>query len=257
MGSHLSFPRSVRPGPAKTSDFPIQESMASRTAQVHQGTAVPALEAATGTVFLMRHATAEHNGRHHFPHKDPSLASSGIVDAQQAILPAESPDFPDLILISPMTRALQTAQIIFSDAVHPNGGPEVQIWPDLRESNNTISSQGRPAAEMREKFPTFDFSECHDEWDYGKETHERAVTRAEKVRARIKGLTTQYRNIWVITHSIFLSYLVNVEGCHFWTCESRKYRFATKEEAAEKRYGLNHDFRCRQDFGPTVLVKQD
>jgi broad specificity phosphatase PhoE len=204
----------------------------------------------------MRHATAEHNGRQHFPHKDPSLSRRGLTDAQQAILLSNSENLPDLVLVSPLTRALQTAHIIFGSATYPDGPPAIRVWPDLRESNNAISSQGRPAAVTKELFPTYDFSECHEEWDYGRETHERAVVRAERVRSRIKELSMRYRKIWVVTHSIFLSYLVDVNGRHFRTCEIREYLFANWEEATERRYGLNHDFGFRQDFGPTVLIRK-
>ncbi|KAH6645244.1 histidine phosphatase superfamily [Truncatella angustata] len=232
--------------------------MASRLNPAEHCSAGPSNSQETGgNIFLMRHATAEHNGHNHYPHRDPRLAPDGLVDAQQAVLTPSSPDFPDLILISPLTRALQTAQIVFGSTTSLMGPPEVQIWPDLRESNNTISSLGQSAAVLREKFPMYDFSECHEEWDYAKETHQRAVARAERVRSRIKKLCLRHRRIWVITHSIFLSYLVNVNGHHFWTCEARKYRFATEEETSQKRYGLNHDLRCRQDFGPTVLIRKE
>lgn len=211
---------------------------------------------ATGSVYLMRHATAEHNSHRHYPHRDPALAPSGILDARQAVLSVHSPDFPDLILVSPLSRALQTAQIIFEGTAQLSRPPEVQVWPDLRECNNSISSQGRSRTEMGELFPMYNFSELLEEWDYEKETHQRAVARAERVRSRIKELSARYSKIWVVTHSIFLSYMVNVKGRHFYTCESRKYRFATQDEAVEQRYGLNHDLRCRQDFGPTVLIKE-
>lgn len=224
----------------------------------HQATAGLSLgEPAAGTVFLMRHATADHNGRHNYRQRDPSLAPSGVIDAQKAIPSSRSPDLPDLILISPLSRAIQTAQVIFGGVVYPGKLPEIQIWPDLRECNNGISSHGSSLAVLRERFPTYDFSECHEEWDYERETHATAVARSERVRQRLKDLAMTYRKIWVVTHSIFLSYLVNVEGQHFWTCESRTYRFATQEEAAQKRYGLNHDLRIRQDFGPTVLIRQE
>lgn len=209
------------------------------------------------TIYLMRHATAEHNGHRYYHQRDPSIAPSGIHDAQQAILSPVSPDLPNLILISPLSRAIQTAQIVFGEVASFNGPAEIQIWPELRECNNAISSQGSTVTVLREKFPTYDFSECHEEWDYEKETHATAVARAERVRARIKELSQRYRKIWVLTHSIFLSYLVNVDGNHFWTCEVRKYRFGTEEEAIRKRYGLNHELKIRQDFGPTVLVRQD
>ena len=70
---------------------------------------------------------------------------------------------PDLIIISPMTRTIQTALLAFSTALQGPNPPDVQIWPDLRESHVAIFNKGMSRAELAGKFPQFDYGECHDE----------------------------------------------------------------------------------------------
>jgi hypothetical protein len=130
----------------------------------------------------------------------------------------------------------------------------VQIWPDLREANDAICNKGLSRAALVSKFPQFDFSECHEEWDYPDHTVAQATARAESVRSRIKNLSVTYKSIAIITHRGFKAFLV--KGKRFGLAETRCYRFATEEEAQDEsvRWGLNCDTLKEQDFGPTVLI---
>lgn len=129
-----------------------------------------------------------------------------------------------------------------------------QIWPDLREANDAICNKGLARAELAAKFPQFDFSECNEEWDYPEHTDEDATARAERVRVRLKDLSNNYKNIALITHRGFISFLV--KGRRFDVCERRTYRFATEKETQDKsvRYGKHCETLKEQDFGPMVLV---
>jgi broad specificity phosphatase PhoE len=161
---------------------------------------------------------------------------------------------PDLILISPMTRTIQTALNMFPFLAEQAPPVPVHIWPDLREAHDAECNKGLSRLELQAEFPQFDFSLCHEEWDYAEHSVEAATARAETVRKRLKDLSLAYENIFVITHRGFKAFLV--KGKRFGLAETRCYRFATEEEARDEkvRWGVNSDTLLEQDFGPTVLV---
>jgi broad specificity phosphatase PhoE len=212
--------------------------------------------ASTGTVtktriHIVRHGEALHNVDRAYSHRDPPLTESGAQGTRSNMLP----ESPDLILVSPMTRTIQTAMNMFPFIQQQGPLPTpVQIWPDLREAHDAVCNQGRSRSSMQAAFPQFDFSECAEEWDYEPHTVQRATMRAERVRARLACLPLSYRNIALITHRGFIAFFV--KGRRFNLCEARSYRFATQEEAQhdQVRKGLNCDTLEEQDFGPTVLV---
>jgi broad specificity phosphatase PhoE len=206
---------------------------------------------ASPSIHLIRHGEALHNVDRAYPHRDPPLTQAGEVATRKITLPAR----PDLILVSPMTRTIQTAMNVFPFLREE--GPwstPVQIWPDLREAHDAVCNKGLSRASIQAAFPQFDFSACSDEWDYAPHTIQRATERAGRVRARLAALSTTYPNIAVITHRGLIAFLV--KGPRFNVCEVRQYRAATKEEAndAKVRRGLNCDTLEEQDYGPTVLV---
>ncbi|RMZ68251.1 phosphoglycerate mutase family [Pyrenophora seminiperda CCB06] len=205
----------------------------------------------TPLIHLIRHGKAAHNVQSGYPDHDPPLTKSGHYTTKHIELAAK----PDLILISPMTRTLQTAMNMFPFLVEqaPFDIP-VQVWPDLREANDAICNKGLSRAELESKYPQFNFSECNEEWDYPEHTISRATERAERVRKRLKELSMSYSNIAVITHRGFKEFLV--KGKRFGLAEVRCYRFASEEEARDEkvRRGVNSNTLKEQDFGPTVLI---
>jgi broad specificity phosphatase PhoE len=205
----------------------------------------------SGFVHIIRHGEALHNVDRASSCRDPPLTEAGH-NATQTIQFSLS---PDLILISPMTRTIQTAMNIFPFLRAQSPFPtSVQIWPDLRETHDARCNKGHSRAEMQAKFPQLDFAECHEEWDYAPHSIEDATERAERVRARLKALSGSCKNIAVVTHRGLISFLV--KGRRFDVCEHRSYRFATEDEVNDEkvRLGLNCDTLQEQDFGPTVLV---
>ncbi|KAH8641775.1 hypothetical protein IG631_04716 [Alternaria alternata] len=208
----------------------------------------------TSLVHIVRHGEALHNVQRGYPDRDPPLTKAGNTSTKRINLNVR----PDLILISPMTRAIETAMNLFPFLT--GAGPwevPTQIWPDLREANDAICNKGLSRAELVSKFPQFDFSECHEEWDYPEHSIESATTRAENVRRRLKHLSATYSNIVVITHRGIKAFLV--KGKRFGLAETRCYRFATEEETQDDkiRRGVNTDTGEEQDFGPTVLILEE
>ena len=208
----------------------------------------------TSLVHIVRHGEALHNVQRGYPDRDPPLTKAGNASTKRINLNVR----PDLILISPMTRTIETAMNLFP-FLNGAGPWEVptQIWPNLREANDAICNKGLSRAELASKFPQFDFSECHEEWDYPEHSIESATTRGENVRRRLKDLSTTYSNIVVVTHRGIKAFLV--KGKRFGLAETRCYRFATEEETQDDkiRRGVNTDTGEEQDFGPTVLILEE
>ncbi|KAI0518299.1 histidine phosphatase superfamily [Xylaria bambusicola] len=201
-------------------------------------------------IHIIRHGQALHNVDRSYPYRDPPLTDAGHEATQQIKIPA----VPDLIVISPMTRTIQTAMNAFPSIASAPNETKVQIWPDLREAHDAICNKGISRAEISTKFPDLNFSECPEEWDHPPHTIEGATIRAETVRRRLKELSKEYNNIVLITHRGFIAFLV--KGDRYDVCESRSYQFGIDEEAEVDalRFGVNRDTMLRQDFGPTVLV---
>jgi broad specificity phosphatase PhoE len=205
-------------------------------------------------VHIIRHGEALHNVQRGYPYPDPPLTEAGM----QATEELASSISPDIIVISPMTRTIQTAMNVFPFLqVADSSVIPVEIWPDLREANDAICNKGLSRTDIQTKFPQFDFSECHETWDYANHTTTDAVVRAERVRRRLYGLSTRYKSIVVISHRGLLAFLV--QGRRFNPAELRSYRFATGEETQDKktRQGLHCESLQELDFGPTVLLACD
>lgn len=137
-----------------------------------------------------------------YPHRDPPLTELGVQQAQSLKLPAE----PDLILVSPMTRTIQTAMIAFKES-----SAKMEVWPELREAHDAECNKGSPRSELALRFPSLDFSSCSDTWDYPLNTFEDALSRAERVRLRLKSLSRPYGNIYLVTHRVFAAFLIEEE----------------------------------------------
>ncbi|KAK3381901.1 histidine phosphatase superfamily [Podospora didyma] len=202
------------------------------------------------TIHMMRHGQSLHKQRAQgLP--APRSASTDLGSQQASIF--RPPAQPHLIIVSPMTRTIQTALIAFQQLLLDE--VEVQIWDDLRAASSTaIYNHGLPRADLAAKFPQFDFSACRDDWDYEPHSFDDAVARAERVRLRLKDLACSgaYKNIMVVLHRIFIAFLV--EGKRFDVCECRSYRFASDDEVDEDRHGSYCDTGVELDFGPSLLM---
>ncbi|TVY16363.1 putative phosphatase [Lachnellula arida] len=198
------------------------------------------------TIHILRHGQSLHNVERGYPHRDPPLTELGCQQARNFRLSTE----PDLILISPMTRTIQTALLAFSPLIDR---VQVQVCPELREAHDAVCNTGVGRADLIAKFPQCDFSACSETWDYPLLSVEQATLRAQDLRQHLSVLSNSYKNILLITHRGFIAYLV--EGSRYDLCESRSYKFATEDEIATKRYGIHIDTGLEQDFGPTLLLQ--
>jgi broad specificity phosphatase PhoE len=146
------------------------------------------------------------NRNHNEP--DPPLTDLGRQQAEALELSFS----PDVIVVSPMIRTIETAYYTL------HGKPsKILIWPDLREAHDAICNKGSPRINLIDRYPEFDFSECSPVWDYEAHTVEKAQLRASRVRSRLEKLSKDYRNILVITHRGFIAHLV--AGTRFSNCD--------------------------------------
>ncbi|KAI0466920.1 histidine phosphatase superfamily [Xylaria cf. heliscus] len=171
-------------------------------------------------IFVLRHGQSFHNVHRGYPFRDPPLTELGCEQARNVKFSTD----PDLIIISPMTRTIQTASLVFGHLIDrtrsaghgPSKSVEVQIWPELREAHDAICNIGIGRVELEAKFPQFDFSACNEVWDYPSHSPENARERAERVRQRLTVLSASYKKIVVVTHRGFISFLV--QGSRFDLC---------------------------------------
>ncbi|EUC46959.1 hypothetical protein COCMIDRAFT_35401 [Bipolaris oryzae ATCC 44560] len=183
-------------------------------------------------IHILRHGEAHHNTHANHPYRDPPLTKAGHYTTKHKHLPFD----PDLILISPLTRTIQTALNMFPFLSSQPSPVPAHIWPSLRETHTTMR---RGVGE------------------YEEESEGEAVARAERVRRRVMELVEEggYENVVLVTHSGFKGYLV--KGRRFGLAEVRTYRVASQEAEEEEegvRWGVDFETGVERDYGPTVWV---
>lgn len=221
---------------------------AERLANGPQWEASAVLASNVKTVHFVRHAQATHNkaalgeiGR--AAYMDPAFHDARLTDVgieqcdtlrPQARLVAKD---VELVLVSPCTRATDTALRCFEDA------PESAKWislESLREKSGQHPCDGRRAvSQLKSEFPKIDYSFMEEDEDvYGektlgekRETDEMIIARAHQFLAWLNGRPET--KIAVVTHSAFLSVLFNkVVNCSsdlskwYENCEMRTTQFA-------------------------------
>ncbi|KUI66290.1 hypothetical protein VM1G_02203 [Cytospora mali] len=174
------------------------------------------------TITLLRHGHAWNNMISGFPCRDPILTERGR--SQAAAVRLSRP--PDLIVVSPLTRTLETAIIAFGHLFRDPNGPNsipVQVWPDLRECGDRPFNQSRTRAQLEARYPFLDFSECSRSGLYGDYNERRGHRRARRVRRRLMELSRTYGHIVVVSHQGFIHRLNGGSG-RYRNCECWSYR---------------------------------
>lgn len=168
------------------------------------------------TITLLRHGHAWNNMISGFPCRDPILTERGQRQASEVRLSHT----PDLIVVSPLTRTLQTAIIAFDiDSTRLTAPIPVQVWPDLRECGDRPFNFARPRSQLQARYPYLDFSECSRSGVYDQSHSGRS--RARRVRRRLVELSRTYRHIVVVSHQGFIKRLNgglrSYRNCECWT----------------------------------------
>lgn len=117
------------------------------------------------TILCIRHGESTFNAAWRVNPVDPlhfdaplSEAGRGQVSQARSALAA----YPvEIVLTSPLTRALQTAHGLFE--CHPHA-PRIQVAPLLRERVENSCDIGRAPSALAAEFPLVDFSQLADAW---------------------------------------------------------------------------------------------
>ncbi len=113
-------------------------------------------------IYLIRHGQSEFNLAHKRGEPDPMIWDAPLTElgCKQALEAKEQ--ILDLgieqVLTSPLTRAIQTAKIMF------NGIAPIKVIPDHRELIIHSCDVGVPASVLREKFPELSFDGLDEVW---------------------------------------------------------------------------------------------
>ena len=155
---------------------------------------------------LLRHAEAEGNaeGRMLGRTDVPLTAAGRAATRRLALALGSSP--PDRLLVSPLARARETAEILCSAAGW--SGTAIAIEPDLQEIDDGVLS-GLTWAEAGQHYP--DLCRTLETallwWPIpGAETPTQLRQRAEAVRER--ALAEPVETLWLVSHGGFLQYLL-------------------------------------------------
>ena len=114
---------------------------------------------------------------------------------------------PELVLVSPLSRTIQTARIAFAAAAAPVAMVSEEL---IRERNGAHPCDRRRAVTaLRADFPGVDFSaltETDETWTPAREPWERTVGRASAFLHRLAALPQ--RTVAAVTHNDFLQALL-------------------------------------------------
>ena len=126
----------------------------------------------------------------------------------------------DLVIVSPLTRALETAREIFSEAPGTYGGhaippPRMEVSEDCRERYGRYVCDGRRSlSELHSEFPMFDFTNMSSNMDawYTDERESAVEVQARAIRLLESLSSRPERCIAVVSHNEFLRHLFGQFG---------------------------------------------
>jgi broad specificity phosphatase PhoE len=151
-------------------------------------------------MFLLRHGQSYFNLHYSETRVDPGIEDPDLtpLGAEQALAAAKHLADIEItrIIISPYTRALQTAEPIL--AVHM---AQVDIMHEVRERTAFVCDIGSPPDLLASKFPHHDFAHLPAQWwQDGIETSDEVIARADAFRsmmaARDDSATTLLVSHW-------------------------------------------------------------
>ncbi|KAH8814412.1 histidine phosphatase superfamily [Hyaloscypha sp. PMI_1271] len=205
-------------------------------------------------IHCVRHAQAYHNLRENPDRRittDPKLTQLGVKQALNLKATFTTTNVTH-ILCSPLTRALQTAQIAFEDVI--SQGLKVVAYPDLREHGSGPASTGTSLQELQRLLHNAnqitDLSLVPEGWESNdKECKDERRIRARRVRKELwelgqealketggkwkgyevsRGAMHQNIEILVVSHGAFLQKMLGLKRM-FWNCEWKSFEFARED----------------------------
>ncbi len=154
-------------------------------------------------MILLRHGQSEFNLLFTQTRRDPGIKDPRLTPLghQQAEAAAEALAREDItrILVSPYTRALQTAAPLARRL-----GLPLTVTPTIRERFAFTCDIGRPVAELRLDFPDLDLSHIEEIWwPPEEEPADQVIARAALFRAEMAAMRDWHRTV-VVSHWGFI-----------------------------------------------------
>ena len=180
------------------------------------------------TLFLIRHgqSIANRDYDESIAYRDAGLTEQGIAQAKALQKELELSEL-DLVVVSPLTRALQTCQ----NALPPSYSGPILVLPDIAEVCSSYYSCGQKRSIVQPKFPdSFDWSNVPmDEiwwWQYDQrnrsETGDYQRKRMEKFRSFIK--ERPEKRIAVFSHGDYLYEFLEGKRSYLANCQVTTYK---------------------------------
>ncbi|KAI8949111.1 histidine phosphatase superfamily [Xylaria longipes] len=184
------------------------------------------------TIHVIRHAQAVHNATHNPELHDPELTELGYQQCQELAAELASLGDVELVFASPMQRSIQTGLAAFETYTQSK---RIVLVPDVQETDLMPTGTGSSVHELLSKYgdERLDFCFMSADWT-DKSPQSRfaphyAAVRARSTRLFLRAVAQRFRdtdaNIVVITHLMFIDYLVGAGGTNFKNAERRSYRF--------------------------------
>lgn len=180
------------------------------------------------TLFLIRHgqSIANRDYDESVAYRDAGLTEQGIAQARALHKQLELLQL-DLVVVSPLTRALQTCQ----NALPPSYNGPILVLPEITEICSSHYSCGQKRSVVQPKFPTsFDWSNVPEDeiwwWQYDKkrssETHQYQLARIEKFRRFIR--ERPETRIAVFSHGDYLWEFLEGKSSYLANCQVATYK---------------------------------
>lgn len=168
------------------------------------------------TIYLIRHAQSQFNAVWDPNKPDPMIFDAPITDLgrQQAIATRDHVrDLPvERVIVSPLTRTLQTASLIFEDRV------PFQVDPVVREQLSNSCDVGRKPVELAQDYPHLEFDHLEDCWWHDGERDHRgfAVEPHSVLQNRADGFADLLKrekahSTAIVTHGNFIHALTGIQ----------------------------------------------
>lgn len=160
---------------------------------------------------------------------------------------------PELLIVSPLLRCIQTAKLSFQDHLPNNSDCKWLSHEGCREELGLlVGNKRRPISDIKLDHPDIDFSPIeYDEdklWDdYGTEKRETLLEKSERIYKFLAEfvMNRPEREIAVVCHSAYLFTLLNAvmdiedEDLRSWFLTSEVRSLAIEFSVNEKYYGIS------------------
>ncbi|MGC9269117.1 histidine phosphatase family protein [Acidiphilium sp.] len=159
-------------------------------------------------MILLRHGQSEFNLHFSATRRDPGIADPSLTPLGEAQAHAAAAALADValrrLIVSPYTRALQTAAPILARRVAAGRALSVEIEPLIRERYAFSCDIGSPRETLAERFPDHDFAHLSDPWwPDGFEAEAEVIARAARFRADMAA-RPDWRETIVVSHWAFI-----------------------------------------------------